>query len=415
MSLSLWYDERSRELIVSKEIRLPASHSQFVPRKQGTQTRSDHPGTAVRIGDQLWEIVQAEQAEGVWIYHLEPWDDQHTPRTYVEWGAEAEKAFLERARKEKMRERKAAVAWGMQILLGFLPEKYQRRLEGTIGLDAGKATYWSAWAEILVSLLFPVIALLGRMGGTEGAPWVFRLVLKIPVWLVVLSGLTLLEGLFRLIWNIASGDPVGSFLLAVVDLKFTRTEEEDLSKDDYSRPGFLLVARTPNQKAHWEKNRGVNLDGVDYALKDVQRIHMSWLYRFEQSTASFPAITPESERLYNVASDRSFVLAPLWGYLPPELQMKLAAYGRYIPVTFVKLSIFFNLFISLPIVVVDVFAVATGTWTGWNLLRGAFGVVLLHETLLRLTKYSRNREITGSFLALVVKPFYYMAFKDMAE
>jgi hypothetical protein len=400
---------------MSKEIRLPEPHPRFTSRRRGKFHRVDHPGTAIRIEGELFEIVHAKQSSGQWAYSLEPWDEQLTPRVCVEWGPQAEKEFLDASRRERIREKKSALAWTFQVLLGFLPEKHQRRLETTLGLDAGRATYLSAWAEFLVSLAFPVMALLGRLGGEQGAPWLFRMVIKLPLWLVVLSGVTLLEGLFRLVWNIASGDPVGSFLLAIVDLKFSRTEREDLNADDYSRPGSFFIARTPVPKKHWERWKGVNFEDKDFALKDVQRIHMSWLYRFEESRAVFPVITPESERSYNVASDRSFVLAPLWGFLPPDLQGKLSSYGRYAPPAFVKLSISINLAISLPALVVDVFAFASGHAALWNLLRGIFAVCLLHETLLRLAKYSRDREVTGSFLAFLVKPVYYMAFKDMMD
>jgi len=121
------------------------------------------------------------------------------------------------------------------------------------------------------------------------------------------------------------------------------------------------------------------------------------------------------ERIRNVASDRSFVLAPLWGFLPPDLQGELSTYGRYIPSSFVKLSIFINLAVSLPALIVDVFAFASGNAGVWNLLRGVFAACLLHETLFRLIKYARSREVTGSFLAILVKPFYYMAFRDVVE
>jgi hypothetical protein len=171
-------------------------------------------------------------------------------------------------------------------------------------------------------------------------------------------------------------------------------------------------------KPWWEQPGGVTWQGEPYRLLESKRIHMSYLYRFsrvhlaEPDASGYPPVDPDRERVRNVASDRSFVWAPLWGYLPPDLQGRLESMGRYHPLPYVRFSIGLNLFIAIPIVVADLYAIAVGAAGVWNGLRFLFGVVLLHESLLRLYHLLGRRAVTGSFLAILVKPLYYMFFKE---
>jgi len=93
--------------------------------------------------------------------------------------------------------------------------------------------------------------------------------------------------------------------------------------------------------------------------------------------------------------------------------MNLAAYGDTCR-PFVKLSIIFDLFMFPSHRVVDVFSVATGTWTGWNLLRG-FSASCSAGDASAPGQVSHDREITGSFLAFLIKPLYYMAFREASN
>lgn len=133
------------------------------------------------------------------------------------------------------------------------------------------------------------------------------------------------------------------------------------------------------------------------------------------SSVSFLHVSFRSERAYNIATDRSSVLAPLWGYPLPQLQDQLVPYGRYVPDVFVKWSILLNLFIALPVLIVDVFAFALNHASIMNLCCGVFAVFLLRESLVRLIRYSKGREITDSFLSFLIKPLYYLVFKDTPQ
>jgi hypothetical protein len=303
----------------------------------------------------------------------------------------------------------------LQALLGFLPAKHQERLSSSIGLDPGKATFWSALLECAVGLPLAALYVIGKWAGGGGEAGM-NFLLNLPPWVGIPAALAVLEGVVRLILNLASHDPVGSAPFALLDLRLREPAADDLMADDYTTAGDFFIARTPVPKPWWEEPGGVWWQGEPYKLADHQRIHMSYLYKFarlhlEGAGEGFAVVDPLKERIRNVASDRSFVFSPLWGYLPADLQGKLEALGRYRPLPAVRLSIALNLFLALPIIVADLWAFASGTAGLWNGLRFLFGLVLFHESALRLYHLFKGA-VTGSFLGALVKPLYYMAFRE---
>jgi hypothetical protein len=153
-----------------KEIRLPAPHPRFRPRMDAEGRRPGHPGTAVQIGEDLFEVVSAEKSGGEWVYRLEPWPEQEPIRVCIEWGEAQERRFIAGLREDRIRERKRILAWSAQALLGFLPAKHQDRLYETIGLDPPRATFWSAALEVAVTFPFAVLFIVNSIAGGMGGP-----------------------------------------------------------------------------------------------------------------------------------------------------------------------------------------------------------------------------------------------------
>ena len=91
---------------MTREIRLPAPHPRFRPRVEGDLRRPGHPGTTVRIGEDLYEIVAAERTGAEWVYRLEPWTDEETIRCPVEWGEGSAREFAAGLRDDRIRGRK---------------------------------------------------------------------------------------------------------------------------------------------------------------------------------------------------------------------------------------------------------------------------------------------------------------------
>jgi hypothetical protein len=389
-----------------KEIRLPAPHPRFRPRLDAEGRRPGHPGTAVQIGEDLYEVVAAERAGGEWVYRLEPWTSQDAIRVCVEWGEEAEREFLAGLRDDRMREKKRLLAWSGQALLGFLPAKHQERLNETIGLDPARATLWSALLEAAVAVpiaaLSLVTAFTGGMGGLGG---------QVPAWISVLAMPAAAEGIFRLAAVIATGNPMGSLLFVLLGLRLKSESPEYVPADRISALEGMLDVVSPVPKAWWERAGGVTYEGEPYSLTGSDRERTGFSYRFRKGGEGFPVLDPELEQLRNRSSDLSYVLAPLWGFLPPDFQSRLEFYGRYRPRPYVLLSIGFNFLLALAIMAPGLENISRRVYEIWSLVLLAAGGSLFLEGVVRLIRLM-NGETTGSFLAFLVKPVYYMAIKD---
>ena len=176
--------------------------------------RPGHPGTAVRIGEDLFEVEAAEESGGECVYRLEPWMGQDTIRVYVEWDEDSECKITANLRDERIRVRKNLLAWGAQAFLGFLPAKNQERLYEATGLDPARTTFWSAVLETMVTspvaLIFFINLVARRIGGLK---------VSIPTWGGVLASAAMAEGIFRLAVVISAGEPTGSLFLALISLR----------------------------------------------------------------------------------------------------------------------------------------------------------------------------------------------------
>ena len=390
-----------------KEIRLPALHPRFRPRLDAEGRRPGHPGTAVQIGEDLFEVVSAEKSGGEWVYRLEPWTGQDAIRVCVDWGEEQERQFIAGLHDDRIQERKRLLAWSGQALLGFLPAKHQDRLYQTIGLDPARATFWSAALEVAVAspfaVLFVVNAIAGGIGGLGG---------QVPAWIGVAAIVAAAEGVLRLVAVISTGNPIGSLLFVLLGFRLKSEGPEYVPADEISTIDGVVNIVSPVPKVWWEKAGGVTYGGEPYVLVGSDRGRTDFSYHFRKGGEGFPVLDRELEKVRNRSSDLSYVLAPLWGFLPPDLQRALEFYGRYRPRPYVLLSIGFNFLVALAIMGSGLKNISRGVFEIWSLVLLAAAVSLLVESVLRLVRLMNNGETTGSFLAFLVKPVYYMAIKD---
>jgi len=391
----------------SKEIRLPAPHPRFLPRTDPEGRRPGHPGTAVQIGEGLFEVVSAEKSGGAWVYRLEPWTGQDTIRVCVDWNEEQEREFIAGLRDDRIRETKRLLAWSGQALLGFLPAKHQDRLYQTIGLDPPRATFWSAVLEVAVAspfaVLFVVNTIAGGMGGLGG---------QVPTWIGLSAIVAAAEGVLRLVAVISTGNPIGSLLFVLLGLRLKSEGPEYVPADKISAIEGVLDVVSPVPKVWWERAGGVTYGGEPYILAGSGRERTDFSYHFRKGGEGFPVLDRELEQVRNRSSDLSYVLAPLWGFLPPDLQRALEFYGRYRPRPYVLLSIGFNFLVALALMGSGLKNISLGVYEIWSLVLLAAGVSLLVESVLRLVRLMDKGETTGSFLAFLLKPVYYMAIRD---
>jgi hypothetical protein len=389
-----------------KEIRLPVPHPRFRPRIDAEGRRAGHPGTAVQIGDDLFEVVSAEKSGEEWVYRLDPWTSQEAIRVCLDWGEAAEREFLAGLREEKVQERKRLLAWSTQALLGFLPAKHQERLYETLRLDPGRATLWSATLEVAAAAPFAALFVISLIAGGAGG-----LVGQVPTWIGVPALLAAAEGIFRFAAAISTGNPMGSLLFVLFGLRLKSQEPEYVPADKISAIGEVLDVVSPAPKAWWERAGGVTYEGEPYTLTGSDRDRTGFSYRFRKGGEGFPVLDPKLERVRNRSSDISYVLAPLWGFLPADFQRRIEFYGRYRPRPYVLLSVGFNFLFSLAFMSPGLKNTALRIYKTWDLVLLAAGAALFLECVVRLIRLL-NGETSGSFLGFLVKPVYYMAIKD---
>jgi hypothetical protein len=392
---------------MTKEIRLLAPNPRFWPRIEARLRRPGHPGTAVQIGEDLFEVVSAEKSGGEWVYRLEPWPAQEVIRVFVEWGEEQERRFIAGLRDDRIRESKRLLAWSVQALLGFLPAKHQERLNQTIGLDPPRATFWSTVLELAIASPFAVLFVGSSIAGGLGAPGG-----HVPAWIGLPAVVAAVEGAFRLVAFISTGNPMGSLLFVLLGLRLKSEGPKYVPADRISVIDGVLDVVSPVPKVWWERAGGVTYRGEPYVLARSGRERTYFTYHFRKGGQGFPVLDPELEQIRNRSSDLSDAFAPLWGFLPADLQRGLEFYGRYRPRRYVLLSIGFDFLTALAIMGPGVKNISLGVYEIWSLILLAASVTLLVESALRLVRLLLNGETTGSLLAFLVKPVYYMAIKD---
>ncbi len=134
---------------------------------RGSQTRAEHPGTAVRWHGAVYEVVESSAlATGGVRYRLAEWQDRHAIRTIESYDAPSEAARgTERVRRtDSVRERRLAILFSP--LIGHLPGPVQERLESEIGAPAVAMTVISA----LPIFVLGILGLLSHIVGVFGAP-----------------------------------------------------------------------------------------------------------------------------------------------------------------------------------------------------------------------------------------------------
>jgi hypothetical protein len=367
--------------------------------------RPGHPGTAVRIGEDLYEVAAAEKEGRTWIYRLEPWDDRETIRAYVDWPAGSEREFAAGLSEERARERRAGLARGAQALLGFLPAGRQERLSQATGIDPARATFRSAALEAVIALPFVFVFVIRQF-----IPDAAKLGFSVPAGLGVPAVLALADGVFRLVAVILTGEPMGSLFLVFLNLRAKSGPARYVPRDEIAETvgGLLVIA--PVRKAWWESAGGVTYAGEAYVLEDRRRDRTTYHYRFRKGGEGFPVLDPERERVRNRASDLSYVFAILWGFLPAQRQEALEFYGRYRARSYVLISIFINVLVAIALVGPGLRAAAVGRIGLGGLVTLALAIFLFAESAVRLLRLLTEGRPSGSLVGLPIKPLYDLAF-----
>jgi hypothetical protein len=205
---------------------------------------------------------------------------------------------------------------------------------------------------------------------------------------------------------------MGSLPLVFLNFRLRSEGKGYVPRDEVLAIGEELNVVSPVPKVWWERAGGVSYEGESYIMAGSDREKDNFIYHFRKGGEGFPTLDPELEINRNRSSDLSYVLAPLWGFLPSNLQKALEFYGRYRPRPYVILSICFDFVVALGLTGPGLTGISRGVFEIWSLILLAAGFALFLESVVRLYRLLTNGEISGSFLAFLVKPVYYMAIKD---
>jgi hypothetical protein len=165
----------------------------WVPHSPGDFVRAEHPGSAIKYRDQIYEVMRVEETvEGGYAfrYRLRPWDPQYTIRHLVEYTLKTQRdavdAHQEMARAERLR---SLLLWLFPIA-GFAPNALQREWEKKTGLSMAWVSFGSA--------LFGVALAFALRNGPESLLYI------VIVWYVAL------ESFARLLCIAVTHRPLGS-------------------------------------------------------------------------------------------------------------------------------------------------------------------------------------------------------------
>ena len=117
----------------------------WTARIPATRTSAEHPGTAVRWADALYEVVSLTRSPaGKTVYELAPWVEAHVIRRLEEYDSETEAARLADRADQAERARRRRLLLLLAPLAGHLPAEVQERWEREYDVPASVLTIVSA-------------------------------------------------------------------------------------------------------------------------------------------------------------------------------------------------------------------------------------------------------------------------------
>lgn len=390
----------------------------WVAHKASDLTHAEHPGTAIQVEDQLFEVTQAEEtAEAGYTvrYGLKRWDPKHAVRQVVPYTphAQAQSAadYLEETHKQVLR---SWIVW-LFPLAGLAPDPVQREWGKKTALNMAWVSAGSA--AMLLALAFALRKIPGRYPD--------QLALTILVYYLAF------ESFFRLLRVAVSGKPHGTLVLVLPYLlweavarpekrakKTTARLKLSFERDEViRRPGSgHLVIRSMLFDDILARPNPVRFEGVVYRpqrwSQQGKGLVRRWVYELERIEADAAGKykeythprTPERQKIVEAFTHRldltqSFSL--LWGTYPRRVQLRLELQYQFGAAKFTALT-------------AGVFLVGALLQIGASILWHttvyaiAAPVYLIFESLYRLYQ-SRIRgqpagSLVGYLLRLLIRP-----------
>lgn len=373
-----------------REILLPSPHPAWHAREGLV------PGTAIQMEGELWEIVSVEKDEQGFRYILEPWQDNQTIRSYYEFDLEREK---KRLKEEHKAYKKRALSPLFILWFGLLPKAMQKDFSKTWGFDPGVATLLNSSFLFFATAVPVVLSFLGLLHGISLFP-------------SLILSYFMLECFLRFLTAFLFHEPKGSLLTFF--LWGYKKAKQETWKDEVHVKGDHLICFSHYVKPHWKEGTGIIWQGKGYRFHTHKYTQFHHIYTFlqTQENPSYPPLDLQKEEQRNKRNHYSYVLAPLWGFLPSRHQKIIASFGSYNPQPYTLMSFSIIGIWSLAALVVDTYHLVTQTFSISHLLRLGVAMALAKESLSRFYTWLTKKEPSGSIVGYLFVPLFRLIFED---
>lgn len=290
------------------------------------------------------------------------------------------------------------------FLVGFLPEEYQKSFWEKSNIKTPHMAYLSSLFIILLSLIFLFSFYGFYLKFTPGKFWILLITIFFSIFI--------LDGFLRIILKIFKKD-YGAFPFSIINLYLSKFKKSNEFNDEIMEVKNLLIIHSPCPKPHWVQWGGINYKDKSFKISKQLKLEISHFFKFEPSEEKYPAYDLEKEKNYNIASDFSIILSPLWGFLPEKFQYSLLKYERYNLKYYFYFSLILTFFVSFPSMIFDLIRFMQKREVIYFILpHFLISLYFVYESVMRFFYFITERKIKGSLIAFFVKPLYYMIYGE---
>lgn len=290
------------------------------------------------------------------------------------------------------------------FLVGFLPGEYQKTYGEKNNLKITYVPLLNSLFVIFISLIFWISFYGFYEKFKPGKFWIF--------FVTIFFSIFILDGIFRIILFFFKKN-YGAFPFSIINQFFLRFKKSEDFNDEIMEIKNLLLIHSPCPKPHWVQWGGITYKDKPYKISKQLKLEISHFFKFEPSEGNFPTYDREKEKNYNISSDLSIILSPLWGFLPEKYQFSLLKFERYNIKFYFYFSVFLTFFIFFPSMVFDLIRIMQKREVLYFILpHFLISIYFVYESLIRFFLYFTERRIKGSLIGFFVKPLYYMIYEE---
>jgi len=290
------------------------------------------------------------------------------------------------------------------FLIGFLPKQIQENYGEENNLKMFYFNLSSALFTIIISIFL----------------WVsfYGFYLKFKpgkFWIVLISFLFFIfaiDGFIRIIF-IFFRKKTGFFIFSIFYKYLLKLKENKDFNDDILDLDKVLIIHSPCPKPHWLQWGGISYNDKNYKISKHLILEISHFFKMERADEKFPEYNGEKEKKFNISSDLSMILSPLWGFLPEKYQYSLLKYERYNLKFNFYFSVILTFFVSFPSIIFDLIRIMQKQDVIYFILpHFLISLYFVYESLMRALYFLTERKIKGSLIAFFIKPLYYMIYGE---